>query len=161
MKKLSWVASASLLVLAGCAGGGSPRHPVLHASGIASYDSAQQCVPYARSRTGVLLNGNAANWWWQAKGKYRRSFRPSSGAILVFKATRNMPYGHVSVVRKIKSYNRITVEHANWVPGQVEMNVPVIDVSARHNWTRVRVWWSPTEKWGERIYPTYGFIVPG
>ncbi|MDF7674108.1 CHAP domain-containing protein [Acetobacteraceae bacterium ESL0709] len=160
MERVSWFGCLCLLLLAGCAGGGTRRHPVHYPSGISAYESSQQCAPYARSQTGVDLKGDAGDWWRQARGKYRRSYHPRAGAILVFRATRHMPSGHVSIVRQVRSSRRITVEHANWVPGHVEMDVPVIDVSARHNWTSVRVWWSPSNKWGQRIYPTYGFILP-
>ncbi|QHI94970.1 CHAP domain-containing protein [Aristophania vespae] len=125
-----------------------------------SYHGPLQCAPYARSRTGVMLRGSAASWWWKARGHYRRVYHPQPGAILVFRATRHMPYGHVSIVKKQISPHRILVEHANWVPGKIEYNAPVEDISAQHNWSRVRVWWTPIRRMGKRAYPTYGFILP-
>lgn len=132
---------------------------LLGCSGCSGYHGAVQCAPYARRLTGVNLHGSAASWWWQARGHYARVHRPAQGAVLVFRATSRMPDGHVAVVRRVLTERRITVDQANWVPGEIEHNVLVEDVSPKANWSRVRVWWSPTGHWGTRLYPTYGFLL--
>ncbi|WP_370517991.1 CHAP domain-containing protein [Saccharibacter sp. 17.LH.SD] len=140
----------TFLFIAGCAnpfGGGSYNGPV-------------QCAPYARQVSGINLRGAAASWWWQAKGRYRRSHQPVPGAVLVFRATRRVPDGHVSVVKRRVSERRILVDQANWVPGKIEHSVVVEDVSPTSDWTQVRVWWAPSDVLGRRIYATYGFILP-
>lgn len=125
-----------------------------------SYHGAVQCVPFARKETGIALRGNAAQWWRASRGHYQHSFKPISGSVIVFKATRKMPYGHVAVVKDIVSSRRILVDHANWLPGRVEYRVPIEDVSSARNWSVVRVWWEPSDNFGIRSYPIYGFIVP-
>ncbi|QDH24416.1 CHAP domain-containing protein [Neokomagataea tanensis] len=141
------LALAALLALTACGGGGR-------------FDGALQCAPYAREKTGVDLRGNAASWWWQANGRYTRTHSPEAGSILVFKATRRMPYGHVSVVRRVVSDDTILVDQANWAPGEIDRSVPVKDISHAHDWSLVRVWWSPSGVMGLRSNPTYGFIIP-
>lgn len=124
------------------------------------YHGAVQCAPYARRVTGVNLHGSAASWWWQAHGQYARVHHPVEGAVLVFRATERMPDGHVAVVRQVLNRRKIAVDQANWVPGRVEHGVMVEDLSSNASWSRVRVWWSPAERWGKRVYPTYGFLLP-
>ncbi|TPW34109.1 CHAP domain-containing protein [Oecophyllibacter saccharovorans] len=136
---------AGLGSLGGCGGG---------------YHGSVQCVPYARAHSSISLSGNAAQWWWAARGHYARGHKPVPGSVLVFRATRTMPIGHVAVVRSLESDRRIRVDHANWAPGRVDRDVPVEDVSGSNNWTRVRVWWSPSEVMGRRVNATYGFILP-
>lgn len=125
-----------------------------------SYHGSLQCAPYARKITGVQLRGQAYSWWSQSQGQYPHTKKPKSGAILVFRKTSRLPYGHVSVVRKLKNSRTILVEHANWEAQRIDRKVPVIDVSSRNDWSLVRVWWAPTHKIGIRKYPTYGFILP-
>lgn len=136
------------LLLVACGGGGKSFHGRI------------QCAPYARSLTGVKLSGSAGSWWNQSKGLYARSNYPSKGAILVFRSTSRLPYGHVSVVKKVKDSRTILVDQANWEPQEIDHKVPIVDVSSSNNWTAVRVWWKPTGKMGARRYPTYGFILP-
>lgn len=125
-----------------------------------SWNGALQCAPYAREHSDIKLIGNAALWWREAAGRYRRSHRPRRGDVLVFRATRRLPFGHVCVVRQVRSSRLVLVDHANWEPGVVTHRAPVVDVSPRNNWTRVRVWWDPTHVVGKTVYPTYGFIEP-
>lgn len=135
------------LFLAACAGG-------------RGWNGSVQCAPYAREHSAVNLRGAAASWWGQAGRVYGRSNTPRRGDVLVFRSTRRLPSGHVSVVQQVKSARLVLVEHANWEPGRITRSAPVEDVSAANDWTRVRVWWSPIKGMGKTIYPTYGFIEP-
>ena len=127
---------------------------------VGSYHGPVQCAPYARQVSGINLRGRAAGWWWEARGHYQRSHQPQKGSVLVFRPSSRIPDGHVSVVRRIRTKRRIEVDHANWVGGRIEHGVPVEDVSARGDWSAVRVWWAPVGSMGRRVYPTYGFILP-
>ncbi|WP_225198580.1 CHAP domain-containing protein [Gluconobacter oxydans] len=124
----------------------------------ASFNGPLQCAPYARERTGLKLSGSAASWWGQSVGRYAHTHTPRPGEVLVFRATSRVPSGHVSIVRRQVSDRTILVDHANWEPGRIDRAVPVTDVSARNDWTLVRVWWAPVHSLGKRAYPTYGFI---
>jgi hypothetical protein len=62
----------------------------------------------------------------------------------------------------------VLVDHANWAPfrsagrGQVTKAVPVLDVSAKNDWSEVRVWYQPSREYGSRTYKTQGFVYrPG
>lgn len=176
---------AVALVMAGCAG---PRHGV-YDSGVAARrvtgepsvkatvpaastitgPSAQsiatvtpvECVPYARRISNVSIRGNAWSWWRSAAGRYRRDGRPTIGAVLVWKRTKHLLYGHVAVVSRLLNGREILVDQANWLNrGQIQKNVPVKDVSANNDWSVVRVWYAPGNTMGERRYPAYGFIHP-
>ncbi|XAO71231.1 MAG: CHAP domain-containing protein [Acetobacteraceae bacterium] len=141
-----------LLALTSC---GHPTH-----FSRSDFDGKLQCAPYAREKTGVALRGRASSWWTQARGRYARTQRPSKNALLVFRSTSRIPSGHISIVRKIVSSRKILVEHANWEPGAIDKNVPVIDISKRNNWNLVRVYWKPIHRMGTGRYATYGFILP-
>lgn len=120
-----------------------------------------QCVPYARVVSGVEIRGDALSWWNQADGQYKRGHRPKKGAVLAFRPNGPMLLGHVAVVSKVVDDRRVLIRHANWsVPGAIEEDVPVIDVSADGDWSEVRVWHSPSGQMGARTNPTYGFIYP-
>jgi hypothetical protein len=59
----------------------------------------------------------------------------------------------------------VLVTHSNWSPingrrGQIEQNVRVVDVSSENDWSRVRVWFAPTQDLGTTAWPTHGFIYP-
>ena len=139
-----------LLSLAGCATGQRGAGPA----------RSIECAPYARERSGLPLYGNAAGWWDQAAGLFRRSHQPEPGAVLVFRSTRRLPEGHVSTVVRLRSAREIVVDHANWVRGHVGHADPVVDVSPGHDWSAVRVWWAPSGRLGSTTYPTYGFVLP-
>ncbi|GBQ93279.1 hypothetical protein AA23498_1681 [Acetobacter nitrogenifigens DSM 23921 = NBRC 105050] len=124
------------------------------------FNGRVQCAPWAREHSNVALYGPAASWWRSANGKYARAAQPKPGAVLVFRSTSRLPDGHVSVVRSIEGPRAVLVDQANWSPGHVDRRVPVVDVSARNDWSRVRVWWSPTGSMGRTVFPTYGFIIP-
>jgi surface antigen len=118
------------------------------------------CAPFARAEIGLALSGDAADWWQEARGRYRRGDRPEVGAVLVFRRTARLPSGHVSVVSRLLDARRILVIQANWVRGELDEDELVIDVSPRNDWSMVRVWYPPTGTLGVRPYATYGFILP-
>lgn len=118
-----------------------------------------QCVPYARMESGVEIRGDAVTWWRQAAGKYERIRSPETGSVIVMRGYRNPNKGHVAVVRHVLSDRSIIVDHANWLnSGEITVNVPVVDVSPRNDWSQVRVWHIPTQTWGMRVYNVQGFI---
>lgn len=120
-----------------------------------------ECVPYARSMSGIQIWGDAVTWWSQATGKYQRATRPSAGSVLVLRGYNDNTRGHVSFVKAILSERIIRVDHANWLNGgEVTLDVPVIDVSPNNDWSQVRVWHVPGMQWGARTYAAEGFILP-
>lgn len=120
-----------------------------------------QCVPYARIVSGVQIQGDALTWWDKAESRYRRGQTPKKGAVLAFRPNGPMALGHVAVVSRVLDDRRILIRHANWsVPGAIEEDVLTIDVSDRGDWSAVRVWFSPGDRIGARINPTFGFIYP-
>ncbi|WP_225204869.1 CHAP domain-containing protein [Novosphingobium huizhouense] len=121
-----------------------------------------QCVAYARQIGEVQLSGNGRDWWGNAAGVYARGARPQAGAVLAFKASGAMPYGHVAVVKKVVDDRHILIDHANWsAPGLIERGVEVVDISPAGDWSQVRVWYGKTRALGLRPSPTFGFIYPG
>ncbi len=124
-----------------------------------------ECVPIARSLSGIQIRGDAHTWWGQADGRYRRGDTPKRGAVLAFKPHGAMALGHVAAVSKVIDDRTILVTHSNWsringVRGQIERDVRVIDVSDRGDWSRVRVWYAPTQDLGTTEWPVHGFIYP-
>lgn len=120
-----------------------------------------QCVTYARQVSEVQLSGNARDWWGNAAGTYARGQAPKAGAVLAFRASRSMPYGHVAVVSKVVDARHVMINHANWSrPGMVERGVMAVDVSDAGDWSEVRVWYGPTQSLGLRPSPAFGFIYP-
>lgn len=116
------------------------------------------CVPFARSDSKIEIVGNAWQWWEHAAGVYARGSQPELGGVLVFEPNPIMRLGHVAVVSRIYNSREIEVDQSNWPIGHgATYSVPVIDVSARNDWTAVRVALGKTSKFGS-IYPTYGFI---
>ena len=120
-----------------------------------------QCVPFVREATGIDLRGNANRWWDLARGHYARSRRPEEGAILVMRGWKTDRHGHVAVVKEILDNRTIVIDHANWLnDGRIYLNAPVRDESPKNDWSRVRVWYTPGEQWGHRVYAAKGFIRP-
>lgn len=122
-----------------------------------------ECVPFARTVSGIQIWGNAWTWWEQAAGKYRRGTSPEVGAVLVFAKTSQLQLGHVSVVSRIIDDRVIMVTHANWSRiggerGQVERDVTLYDVSAKGDWSAVKTWYHDNRGLGGSSYPVYGFI---
>lgn len=119
-----------------------------------------QCVPFVRQHSRINIRGDARTWWQQAKGRYTRSNRPGIGAVLVTKPVR-ASRGHVAVVTDIINAREIVVDHANWLNrGQIHKNTPVRDVSRNNDWSVVRVWYTPGNRYGANRYPVHGFIEP-
>jgi hypothetical protein len=118
------------------------------------------CVPFARALTGIGLHGDAADWWDLAAGRYARTHTPSVGGVLVFGRSSRVPSGHLSVVSRLLDERHIHVIQANWVPGELDVDQLVVDVSEGNDWSLVRVWYPPTARMGAHEYETYGFILP-
>jgi surface antigen len=118
-----------------------------------------QCVTFARAASGIALKGNAANWWDAAAGVYQRGSEPEPGSVLNFRANGHMRLGHVAVVTQVLSSREIEIDHANWAwsKGNVTRGIRVVDVSAKNDWSAVRVGLGHGEDFGS-VYPTYGFI---
>lgn len=116
------------------------------------------CVPFARDASGIEIRGNAGTWWRQAEGRFARSRQPAMGAVMAFSATGSLPLGHVAVVSGIDSERQIRIDHANWRRNKVSLGMTVVDVSAKNDWTRVRVESSPGSL--GRVYRIDGFILP-
>lgn len=124
-----------------------------------------QCVPFARQESGIQIYGDAWTWWQQAEGRYRRGERPVVGAVMAFRPHGNSKYGHVAVVAKLVNSREVLLNHANWSPingrrGQIERGVRAMDVSEGNDWSKVRVWYAPTQSLGVKHFPLYGFIYP-
>ncbi|WP_374188334.1 CHAP domain-containing protein [Asticcacaulis biprosthecium] len=122
-----------------------------------------QCVTFARSLTGMQIFGDAWTWWDKANAKYDTGTAPKPGAVMVFPRQGKMNRGHVAVVSQIITDRYIQITHANWSPingrrGQVEKDVNVMDVSARGDWSKVKVWYGPLNDFGTTVYATNGFI---
>lgn len=127
--------------------------------------NAIECVPYARQISGVQIKGNAWTWWGQARtAGYETGGRPQPGAVMVFRRAHTMRLGHVAVVREIVGPREVIIDHANWQTrrssrkGRIDRGISVIDVSARNDWSSVRVWYPPIDDYGSSVYPLYGFI---
>ncbi|MCB5408942.1 CHAP domain-containing protein [Pseudogemmobacter faecipullorum] len=117
------------------------------------------CVPFARTASGVQISGDAKTWWKSAKGSYARGNQPRPGAVMAFSATRGMSRGHVAVVSEVVSEREIRVNHANWVRNKVQLDMKVIDISRRGDWSEVKVERVAGEM-GVSSYPVSGFIYP-
>jgi hypothetical protein len=141
------------LALTACGGG-------TRSGGSVGRRAAIECAPFARALTGVALSGSGADWWRLAEGRYTRTQTPATGSVLVFHRSDRLPYGHVSVVSRVVSRRQILVTQANWVHHVVTQDQSVIDVSDAGDWSKVRVWWPPSEQMGQRVYATFGFIRP-
>ncbi|MGN6515274.1 MAG: CHAP domain-containing protein [Rhizomicrobium sp.] len=118
------------------------------------------CVPYARQRSGLQIFGDAKYWWARAADLYSRLTQPVADAVMVFAGSSRIRRGHVAVVTAIVSPREIKVDHANWQNhGEIDLNMPVLDVSKDNDWSRVRVWDPGTGQFGARVYAISGFIA--
>jgi len=147
-----------LLLLSAC--GTSAPSGGVYAGGYVGGRVVAECAPFARALTGVRLSGEAADWWWEADGRYAREHFPEQGSLLVLRRTGRLPDGHVAVVSRVLSLRWILVTQANWVHHRVTEDQPVMDVSPDNDWSMVRVWWPPVGAMGVTDYPAYGFILP-
>ncbi len=157
-------------LIAGCTVPLSAAIALDDAAGVTGGGGAQlppylQCVPYARTVTGIQIRGDAWTWWGQAEGRYARGFAPKVGAVMALRPHGNSHLGHVAAVSRIIDDRTILIRHANWSPingrrGQIEDNVRVIDVSPENNWSEVRVWYAPIRAIGGSVWPVEGFIYP-
>jgi hypothetical protein len=117
------------------------------------------CAEYARARSGLALFGDAKYWWARAKNMYTRARKPVENAVMVFKVTSRLKLGHVAVVTRVVSSREIRVDQANWQNhGEIDHSTPILDVSAKNDWSQVRVWDIKSQQYG-RVYPVSGFIL--
>jgi surface antigen len=123
---------------------------------------AGECVPFARTLSGVTLVGDARTWWAQAASRFARGIRPAPGAVMVFRTHPDMPLGHVAVVTALLDSRSVLVAHSNWDgglgKGRISLDQPVRDVSARNDWSMVRVWHEATRALGPNAWALEGFI---
>jgi surface antigen len=159
------VAAATALTLGGCGTGFDDPGPVSwHAPGAypqVMYDGEKmQCVPFARSRSGIQIWGDAVTWWDKAEDRFDRTSEPERGAVMVMRGYDSDDRAHVAVVRRVLNEREIVVDHANWLnSGEVGLDMPVMDVSDDNDWSEVRVWYAPGRHYGGRVYEVTGFIV--
>jgi hypothetical protein len=145
-----------LLALTACGSGGTGGNARLgdYIGGAVSVE----CAPFARALSGIRLSGDAADWWYEADGRYVRGETPSVGSVLVLRRSGRLPSGHVAVVSQVIGRREILVTQANWVHHRVSEDQPVIDVSAANDWSLVRIWWPPVGEMGVSEYSAFGFI---
>jgi hypothetical protein len=118
------------------------------------------CVQYARLRSGLAIFGDAKLWWGHAKHLYEEFAQPAVDAVMVFSGSKRIRKGHVAVVTEIVSPREIIVDHANWQNhGEIDHNMPVLDVSAANDWSQVRVWDVNSGHFGAHVYRISGFIA--
>ncbi|SFN27783.1 CHAP domain-containing protein [Thioclava dalianensis] len=115
------------------------------------------CVPFARNISGIDIRGNARTWWTKANGVYQRSHTPKVGAVMAFSSSSKIPLGHVAVVSSVESPRQISIDHANWKRNQVSLDMTVVDVSKKNDWSAVRVMSHPNTLGS--VYPVSGFIL--
>lgn len=152
-----------MLLLLGLAACGTSRRPTTAlAPHRAHLGEPISCVPYARARSGIQLQGDAWHWWDAAQGRYDRGRAPQPGSVLVIARTSRNPTGHLSVVSRVVSSREIRVDHANWASGaargRITTDQRVIDVSPSNDWTLVRVWYPPVNDFGNTAFPARGFV---
>jgi hypothetical protein len=117
------------------------------------------CVEYARARSGLAVFGDAKFWWARAKNLYARLRTPVENSVMVFTASSKMRLGHVAVVTNVVSGREIRVDQANWQNhGEIDHSTPIMDVSAKNDWSRVRVWDITSGQYGN-VYAVSGFIA--
>lgn len=118
------------------------------------------CVEYARARSGLAVFGDAKYWWARAKNLYSRAAAPMENAVMVFSGTTRLKRGHVAVVTHIVSKREIRVDQANWQNhGEIDLATPVLDVSTKNDWSKVRVWDMRSNGFGAHVYAVSGFIA--
>jgi surface antigen len=123
------------------------------------YGGVIQCVAFAKQDAGIVIAGNARDWWSNAAGVYQRGRRPEEGSVLSFMANGRMPLGHVAVVSSVQDSRTIMIDQAHWAGGGISRDIVVKDVSEENDWSAVRVQLGHGGDFGS-IYPTHGFIYP-
>jgi surface antigen len=118
-----------------------------------------QCVAFAKQDAGIMISGNARDWWARAAGIYERGGRPEPGSVLSFRSTGRMPLGHVAVVSGVQDSRTILIDQSHWNSRGITRDIEVKDVSENNDWTAVRVQLRHGGDFGS-IYPTHGFIYP-
>ena len=118
-----------------------------------------QCVTFARQDAGIMIAGNARDWWRNAAGIYARGSQPETGSVLSFHGSERMPLGHVAVVSGVQDSRTIMIDQSHWNSRGVARDVVVKDVSDDNDWTAVRVELGRGDGFGS-IYSTHGFIYP-
>lgn len=156
-----------LAVLAGCATAPTPGKPMGTTRALSQTpriipgNPPLQCVPYARQQSGVQIWGDAHLWWAKAEGLYTRGDAPAVGSVLVLKSRAGAKRGHVAVVKSMPDRRTLIIDHANWQGrGEINKAAPVRDVSAKNDWSAVRVWHIPSGGWGRSVFQVQGFIYP-
>jgi len=150
------ILSAILLTLAACSTSFNTPYAAGH------YESSPtQCVPYARSVSGVNLYGDAYTWWDQADPSKRGNI-PAVGSVLVLANTQRMYHGHLAVVTRIVGPREISVTHSNWGDGPLTRRrvfdyQRVLDASLMNDWSSVRFWNYQKDSFGA-AYAAKGFI---
>jgi hypothetical protein len=118
------------------------------------------CVEYARMRSGLAVFGDAKHWWERAKNLYARLPHPVEDAVMVFSGSKRLKRGHVAVVTEIVGPRQIVVDQANWQnKGEIDHATPVLDVSTKNDWSKVRVWDIRSATFGSHVYAISGFIA--
>jgi surface antigen len=157
-------AALAILLLLGLAACGSSRGPGTQAVAPLRPQIGEpiSCVPYARARSGIQLQGDAWQWWDGAVGRYDRGQIPRPGSVLVIARTSRNPSGHVAVVSRVVNRREILVDHANWASGaargRIATDQRVVDVSPGNDWTLVRVWYPQANDLGNTAFPARGFV---
>lgn len=118
-----------------------------------------QCVAFAKQDAGIIISGNARDWWSRAEGIYERGSRPEPGSVLSFRSIGRMPLGHVAVVSGVQDSRTILIDQSHWNSRGITRDIEVKDVSENNDWTAVRVQLRHGGEFGS-IYPTHGFIYP-
>jgi hypothetical protein len=125
-------------------------------------DPSAECVPFARTLSGIEIFGDAWTWWDQAAGRFARGRAPEVGSIMVFRVSEEMPFGHVAVVTAVLGPRSLLVSHRNWAggleKGRIDLHRPVEDASPRNDWSRVRVWHAATGRLGPGAHSLAGFV---
>ncbi len=154
MSQLTELATADIPTLS------SAALPQLPAPSIETPLKKLFCVEYARARSGLAVFGDAKFWWARAKKLYARVTMPVENAVMVFSGSARLKKGHVAVVTDIVSKREIRVDQANWQNhGEIDHSTPVLDVSARNDWSKVRVWDMRSNGFGAHVYAISGFIA--
>jgi len=132
----------------------------LPAPSVEKADKRLFCVEFARNLSGLNIFGDAKYWWERARNLYARAAHPLEEAVMVFSGSSRLKRGHLAVVSEIVSPREIRVEQANWLnKGEIDHDTPVLDVSEKNDWSKVRVWDVPSRQFGSRVYAISGFIL--